>query len=181
MFVTTQLLSLVPLVAMVVVAATIDLRERRIPNWLTVAIAVGGLTNSIVWAWPVGFGGSILGFWLGFTLLFIPFAIGAMGGGDVKLLAAIGAWVGWVATLQIFVIAALSALVIVLVQCAVTGRLALLFRNSSVLVANFASYSQVGHEHLVTTGQSMKSVDKPLPYALPILMGLITVVFMNFR
>jgi prepilin peptidase CpaA len=168
-----------PLIALCVVAAVIDLRSRRIPNWLTVMAMVSGLANSMIWSAPTTPVYSLLGLLAGVGILFVPFAIGAMGGGDVKLLAGVGAWLGTVATLQVFVVSALAGLVIVLIQCAFHRRLPMLFKNSAVLVANIASYQQLGHDHVVQTGQSMRSVDKPLPYAVPILIGVLTTVAMN--
>jgi prepilin peptidase CpaA len=170
------IIHLFPLVVMCLIAAAIDLKSRRIPNWLTVVVMLSGLANAAMYAQPVTLWQSGLGLLAGIGILFIPFAIGAMGGGDVKLLAGVGAWLGAMATLQVFIVSALVGLLIVLVQCAVQGRLSKLLRNSTVLVANMAAYQQLGHEHVMQTGQSMKSVDKPLPYAVPILAGVLTVV-----
>ncbi len=72
-------------------AAWTDLRRREVPNWLTFPAMVLGL--GVAWftrGWP-GLGDSILGLLAGGGILFLPFFLGAMGGGDVKLLAAVGA------------------------------------------------------------------------------------------
>jgi prepilin peptidase CpaA len=71
-----------------------DLRTRRIPNVLTFSSAACGLLFHVItggWtaaAWSVG------GFVLGAALFFPMFALRGMGAGDVKLLAAVGAWLG---------------------------------------------------------------------------------------
>jgi prepilin peptidase CpaA len=77
-----------------IVAVGFDVRTRRIPNLLTfgaallamlVAILTGGLsaTMTTIFAWMLG------------VALFLPFfALGGMGAGDVKLLAALAAWLG---------------------------------------------------------------------------------------
>jgi prepilin peptidase CpaA len=76
------------------VGALIDLKSRRIPNWLTLAALLGGL---LVWVVregaagvPVALGGALLG--LGLLLPF--YVIRAVGAGDVKLLAGVGALLG---------------------------------------------------------------------------------------
>jgi prepilin peptidase CpaA len=85
---------LVALAAMLLVACWCDLKARNIPNGLNLAIAL----LAIPFWWSIG-----LALWpdvaiqLGvaafvFGLFAIAFAMGAMGGGDVKLVAAIALW-----------------------------------------------------------------------------------------
>lgn len=171
-----ELAMILPLIALAFTAAVIDLRSRRIPNWLTLLLAVAGLINALVWRFPVDIAGSTLGLLAGFGLLLLPFALGAIGGGDVKLLAAIGAWVGPGPVLQVFVIAAVVALAIAVTQAAAHGKLAALFRNSAVLAANVAMIAQTGRDDLEETGKSLTVVKKPLPYAVPILAGLLLTI-----
>ena len=172
-------LTLIPLFALLAIAAVVDGRTRRIPNWLTLLIAVTGLTHAVVSGVPVTLGGALLGLVVGFALIIIPFALGAMGGGDVKLMAGVGAWLGWWATVQVYLAAGVVGMLIVVVQAAATGRLTRLFRNSSLIVANLANIDQVGAAQFAASGKSLKSVDKPLPYAVPVLIGVAIVVIMN--
>jgi prepilin peptidase CpaA len=97
-------------------ALACDLRARRIPNAVTATAAALG----VAWhASPFGVGvaPALLGLALGAALLIAPFALGGMGGGDVKLLAALGAWLGPVPLAGVFawggVAGALFALVLV--------------------------------------------------------------------
>jgi len=163
---------LAPLLAMLCVACVVDLRERRIPNWLNLLMLVSGLANAAVWGAPVALQAALIGVVVGFSLVFVQFALGAVGGGDVKMLAAVGAWVGPWATFEVFVVASVVGLVIVLTQAISTGRLQKLVSNSTVLVLNFASYQHLGREHVTQTGQSMRSVDKPLPYAVSVTIAV---------
>jgi len=81
-------------IAAVSVAVVTDLRRRRIPNWLTAATFAAGLLLNV---WLDGLPGGLSalgGAALGFVLLFPFYAIRAMGAGDVKLLAALGALLG---------------------------------------------------------------------------------------
>jgi prepilin peptidase CpaA len=72
-------------------AMVTDLRSRRIPNWLTFGAAGTALGIRLV----LGGGQALLaggkGWLLGAAIFFIPFAMGWMGAGDIKLLAAFGA------------------------------------------------------------------------------------------
>jgi len=76
------------------VAAAIDLRMHRIPNYVTVPAALLGLAYHTLA--PSGWGPlvSLGGFAVGFALLLLPWLLGGGGMGDVKLLAALGVWLG---------------------------------------------------------------------------------------
>src|SRR3954452_20522224 len=131
-----QLLTLVPLLAMLCIAAGIDWRERRIPNWLTVVMALSGIVSSFLAGHVASPPQAILGMLVGFAIPFVLFAMGALGGGDVKLLAGIGAWLGPIIVVKVFLAAAIVGMLIVLVQSAKQKRLSVLFCNSAVLTAN---------------------------------------------
>ena len=77
-----------------VIAGWTDWRSRRIPNWLTVpALLLGIAANSLAQGWS-GAKESLLGAGLGLGLL-LPFVlIRSLGGGDWKLVGALGAFLG---------------------------------------------------------------------------------------
>jgi prepilin peptidase CpaA len=116
------------------------------------------------------------GFAAGFVLMFVLYAVGALGGGDVKLVAAVGTWLGPLGTLNVFVASAIVGMIIVLAQSAWSGRLAALFRNSYLLVINLVHVGELGVEHVAHTGATSGGVDKPLPYAVPILVATVAVL-----
>ena len=83
------------LVAVVVLtAAATDLRSRRIPNWLTLSGVCAGLIVNGVLAGMQGLKTSLMGLAVAFGTYFLFYALRAMGAGDVKLMAAVGAIVG---------------------------------------------------------------------------------------
>jgi prepilin peptidase CpaA len=76
------------------IACISDLRTRRIPNVLTFTAAGLALVfHSLTGGWSAA-GTSLAGLLVGAALFFPMFALRGMGAGDVKLLAAVGAWVG---------------------------------------------------------------------------------------
>jgi prepilin peptidase CpaA len=174
-----RLLMLVPMVMLLIVAAAQDMRHRKIRNWLTLSLVLGGITQSMTASHTVEPMQSLMGIAVGFTLTFVLFALGALGGGDVKLMAGVGAWVGPVVALQVFMLASIAGMIIVLVQCAWNGRLRMLFRNSALLAVNLVHTADLGVHHVSETGKSCRSVDRPLPYAVPVLIAVVFAITMT--
>jgi prepilin peptidase CpaA len=171
-----SLLLYVPLLGALVWAAIEDIRCRRIRNELTFALVLTGLIQSFLPMHTVTPLWSLAGLGVGFGLTFLLFALGALGGGDVKLLSGIGAWVGpWLA-FEIFVLEAIVGLLVVIAQSIKQRRVKTLIRNSTVLTLNLVHANELGMDHVTETGQSSRSVDKPLPYAVPVLVATIVVV-----
>src|SRR4051812_35875974 len=91
---TMNSIALWPTIAVVLVATITDLRSRRIPNWLVLPFLVLGLAVSgITHGWS-GVGQSLLGILVATAVMGFFCYMGGMGMGDVKLFAAIGAWIG---------------------------------------------------------------------------------------
>ena len=95
------------LIASLAIASVLDCRLKKIPNVMILAMALTGLGFNVITGGPHGLFQSILGFMLGLILMFLPFCLGGMGGGDVKLMAAIGAFVGPSTLLYVFLASAL--------------------------------------------------------------------------
>lgn len=176
-----DLLMCLPMLGLLLLAAVVDWRQRRIPNWLTLGLLASGLARSLVWGGALPPTQALLGALAGFGLLLVLFVLGAVGGGDVKLLAGVGAWLGPYWVLQVFAAEAVIGLVIVLVQSIRQGRLRILLRNSAVVALNLAQIDQVGVEHVIASGQSAQSVNKPLPYAVPVLIATLVVLLAQWR
>ena len=101
------------------IAAVIDVFSRLIPNWVTFAAFVAGL---LINTWLAGAGGAPLA--LAGAALLLPFySIRAIGAGDVKLLAAIGALLGPQALVSVAVYGALVGGAISVVILVVRRRL----------------------------------------------------------
>lgn len=82
------------LAALVLLAAAIDWRSHRLPNWLTLGGAALGLVLSFTPAGP-GIVQALLGALAALVLLFPLWLLRVTGAGDVKLLVAVGTFLGW--------------------------------------------------------------------------------------
>ncbi|UZP65900.1 A24 family peptidase [Desulfovibrio mangrovi] len=92
------------LATILLIAVVTDLKGQRIPNWLTFpamafALAFHGITQGLD-----GLVFSFSGLALGFGVMILPYLFGAMGAGDVKLMMATGAFLGFSLTLQAFIL-----------------------------------------------------------------------------
>ncbi|MBU1229889.1 MAG: prepilin peptidase [Proteobacteria bacterium] len=90
------------------VASVIDLRSQRIPNLLTMPAALAALAYHLLTQGPQGLWFSLAGLGLGLALMLGPFLFGVMGGGDVKLMGAVGAFVGPQTVLIAFLLTSLA-------------------------------------------------------------------------
>jgi prepilin signal peptidase PulO-like enzyme (type II secretory pathway) len=100
----------------------------------------------------------------------------ALGGGDVKLLAGAGAWLGPIIIGKIFLAAAVVGMIIVLVQSTKQKRLSALLRNSAVLSVSLININRIGADAVCETGKACRSIERPLPYAVPVLIAALIVL-----
>src|SRR5437764_3005988 len=108
-------------VAVALVGCAFDLHSRRIPNLLTFGAALAAL---IVSGFTGGLGaiGSGAAGWAVAATLWVPiYALGGMGAGDVKLMAAIGAWLGPATVIYAALYAAIAGAVLALALAAARG------------------------------------------------------------
>jgi len=99
-------------------AVVCDLRTREIPDWIPLAIAAWACLATALGLHEVRWLGLAAGAALGLTITAPLFYLGGLGGGDVKLLAAIGAAVGPWALLSILAWMAVAGGVLALIAIA---------------------------------------------------------------
>jgi prepilin peptidase CpaA len=172
---------LVPLLVVIVattVAGVIDIRRFRVPNAVTLPLFLSGiLYHTILSGWE-GLLLSGLGAVFGLGVLLIPYMLGGMGSGDVKLLAGVGAWLGIPTTIYVFVIAAFAAGAHALVIGARHGGMR---RAASAAVIVMLQIRNIGR-HLVPTERIESVSESPerrkhlVPFAAMIAVGVIVVV-----
>lgn len=162
-----------PTVVVLAVATFTDLRSRRIPNWLVLPFLAAGIVVS-VWlhGWH-GLGESLEGFALGAVLFGVLAALGGMGMGDVKLCAAIGAWVGPSQLFLALVVTGLAGGVMALGWALFGGFLPELLKGSGDLVFGFRKRGLTPHPELVLSNP----LTRKMPYAPAIAIGTLLSFF----
>jgi prepilin peptidase CpaA len=142
--------------------AVIDYRTKKIPNWLTMPGAILGLAYSL--AAPQGIGPlwSLAGLLVGFSLLLLPWLLGGGGMGDVKMLAALGAWLGPLGVLIVFGLGAVLA----------AGGMMLVLAGS-MLTDGFSTTRKryVSAGGAVTAPAAPSKVRRVLPFAVPMALA----------
>jgi prepilin peptidase CpaA len=138
-----------------------DLAKRRIPNWIILFFLASALIFNV---WEAGLQGllqALIGFVTGLALLFVPFVMGGMGAGDVKLLAGVGALWGPKFALATFLLGAVAGGVIAI--CYVLRDLlgsAISERNLLLAVT-------------IPKGQLRELGRQRFPYAISIALGAV--------
>lgn len=112
---------MVLVVVLVSAAACFDLKYKRIPNKLTLPAIPVGLVLAVLLGGLEGLKWSGIGFAFGFGVFLVPWLLGGMGGGDVKLMAAIGAILGWPMVLWVALLACVAAILISAIKAIWTG------------------------------------------------------------
>lgn len=156
-----------PTCAVLSVATFTDLRSRRIPNWLVLPFLLAGIAVS---GWFHGWHGiaqSFEGLGVG-ALLFGCFAMmGGMGMGDVKLCAAIGAWVGPEQLIIAMVVTGLAGGVMALCWALYGGFLGELLKGSGDLFFGWKQRGMRMPPDLVLSNPRARK----MPYAPAIAIG----------
>ena len=113
-----DILIIIALATALVTATVTDIRNQRIYNWLTFPLIIAGFATHTVFGGFAGLKFSAYGFALGFVAMAIPYFMGVMGAGDVKLMAGIGAWLGVEATATAFLFTCIAGGVYALIVLA---------------------------------------------------------------
>ena len=126
--------------ALGLIAGWIDYRSRRIPNWLTVTGAMLGIFMQLVSHGPRGLVMAFEGMGLALVCLLPLVLLRAMGGGDWKLMGALGAILGPALMLIVLTVAVFVSGLMGLVMVIRAGRMKETFVNVFVLVQGFLSF-----------------------------------------
>jgi len=156
-----------PTLIVLAVATFTDLRHRRIPNWLVLPFLLAGLAASgWLHGWR-GIGQSFAGLGLGLVIYGFLFCIGGMGAGDVKLCAAIGAWIGPDQLFIALVLTGVAGGIMVLCWAAFGGFLKDLFKGTSDLVFGWKKHELASDSELLLSNP----LKRKMPYAPAIAIG----------
>lgn len=151
-----------------------DLYTRRIPNYLTLGAALAGLGFQVGAHGWAGLGQGLLGMSVGFALLIAFYLKGGMGAGDVKALAALGAWLGPLPTLHLFFYMGLSGIPLIIVFLWRRGELRVRLGEFWTALVNFLLL-----RGLPRSPASSPPPDKSqgLPYAVALALGMVFLIW----
>lgn len=154
--------------AFVLLAAISDYRTRRLPNWLTVPACGAAIVLHTAVNGLSGLTFAAAGFATGFSILLVVWLIGGGGGGDVKLMGALGAWLGASLTIHVFLFTAALAAVLTCVAVfygLLSGGIGFLRRSLPAGAAVSTSQTEL------SPADSRARPRRGMPYAIPVAAG----------
>ena len=163
------------LIAGLGVASTLDLKFHKIPNGLTFSLGLMGLIFQIhQHGIAQGLTQGVSGMAVGILLLYLPFLSGGVGGGDVKLMGALGAFVGpWVAV-KVFLASALFGGIFSIYKIVREGNFRKTIKQlESQLIYIFLT-KQLPRERKIYPAQTSS-----IPFAVPICCGYLSIFFLG--
>ena len=116
-----------------------------------------------------------MGWLVGIAIFFVPFALGGLGGGDVKLLGAIGAWLGPVNVLWVGLYAGVAGGVLAIFVALTKGYLFRAVGNVGVMLA----YWRVNGVKPLPEFTLEHGRGPRLAYAVPILAGTMVTLWLK--
>ncbi len=149
-----------------------DLKTHRIPNYLTFTAALAGLIYGLIFHGWIGLGEGLLGMFLGFGLLLAPYLMGGMGAGDVKALAALGAWLGPGLTFYLFLYMGIAGGIIALGVLGWKGLLWSKIREGWVLLVNLILSRPCGLGPNDIPSPQIEGI----PYGVAMALGMVVLV-----
>ncbi len=160
-------------VLVALIACATDVTTRRVPNVLTAVAIVTGIAAHTALPGGGGVSNALLGLAAGLLVFFPFFALGGLGGGDVKLMAALGTWLGWSPVLWTAIYGAVAGGVMAIGVGLSHGYLRQAISNVGGLllywwVQGVKPMKELTLEH----GHGPR-----LPYAIPIFVGLVTTLW----
>jgi prepilin peptidase CpaA len=152
-----------------------DIKTQRIPNYLTLGAAVSGLGFQLGFHGWGGLWSGFLGLILGFGLLIIPYLLQGMGAGDVKALAALGAWLGPWNTLFLFVYMGICGGLLILLVLAWRGDL------WSQMQEGWKSLKNLFSRQPPPEKQKSPRTQQRIPYAAALALGMAVLYWHGLR
>lgn len=172
------------LILVLMIAVYFDFRFRKIPNKVTFPAITFGIIYWLFSSNLVGFSFSIGGVLVGFLVFIVPYIAGGMGAGDVKLMMAVGALLGWKFTVLSALLTAVAGGIIALgyiifnnggkdaranlFQLLVIPICKIIYRITCI-----KWFLSIQSKHKVSNDVKSK---KYIPYAIPIAIGTLLAV-----
>ncbi len=156
-----------------------DVKTKRIPNYLSFGGALAGLGFQLGAHGWAGLAEGFLGMLLGFALLIFFYVKGGMGAGDVKALAALGAWLGPLPTLFLFCYMAFCGVLLMVIFLWWKGQLLDKTRQLRDFLLNWVLLRS--HRQIPKTERPAPALlQDGLPYAVAMAMGMAITCYRDF-
>ena len=165
----------VAVVLICVAGSVADLKTRRIPNLLTFGAAAAALVVHAATSGMSGVGHAALGWLVGAAVFFPLFALRGLGAGDVKLLAAVGAWLGPLPTVWTALYASIAGGAMAVLVGLFHGYLRTAFGNLRRLLWSW----WLGGVRPVPDLTLEEARGPRLAYALPITVGAMVTLWLR--
>jgi len=150
-----------------------DLRYRRIPNWATLPCIILGLgMNTLLNGWG-GAKASGTGFLVGFAAFVVLFVLGWMGGGDVKLMAAVGALKGYPFVVSALFYSLLVGLVIGVAMLIWNRKSLRTFKNLFFVIGSRVT-------KLVPKQDVNREAAQKIPFGVAIVLGTVVAMIVGY-
>jgi prepilin peptidase CpaA len=171
----TDVTLMVFLGGILIIAAITDIRSQRIPNMLTFTTMVISLLYHIQGSGMHGLFFSLSGLALGMAFFLLPYLMGGMGAGDVKLLGAVGAALGpkgvFVAVLCTALAGGVYAAVLLLIK----------YKDCKGLIARYTTtlkiFASTGELFTIPAGENEKQ--PKLCYGVAIALGTLGAIYLQ--
>jgi prepilin peptidase CpaA len=175
----------VPIAVMLIaglIAAITDVWKFKVHNVLTLPLLASGLLYHGVMGGTSGLVASLMGFLFGFGVLMVLYILGGMGAGDVKFMAALGAWLGMPLTFYIFIASSLAAGVYAVALVLLYGKV-----RETWLNLRLAGYRLMilgrhlgSDDALVTEVTRTDRRQRLIPFTAMIALGLLVTVLLGW-
>jgi len=175
------------LIGLLILAVYNDIKTKKIPNKITIPAIIIGILWATVNSGFNGFLMSIFGFLLGLAVFLVPYMLGGMGAGDVKLMAAIGAIKGWKFILFTSLWTGLAGGIIVIVYMiyarglknTIINTIGLLIKPIANWIFNVSGNKTANKLIQYFEKNKLEKGNYYIPYALAIAAGSLVVLFTN--
>lgn len=144
-----------------------DMRTGRIPNWLTYSGLLAGLFFRLGLSRWTGLRSGLIGMLVGGGLFYVLMIVGGMGGGDVKLMAAVSAWAGVAHIFLVLIATAIAGGILALFYVLFRKQVWRTLRNSIELMRHHLTRGFRPHPELNIHQEGSVRI----PYGLAIALG----------
>jgi len=164
------------LITILLICCYTDLRTRKLYNWATLGGALLGFITNYYYLGTRGLSIAFIGWVTGIIVLIIPYSMGGIGAGDVKLLGAIGAFLGPYRAVQSFLIAAILGGIYAAAILSKQKKLLAITKGS---IMELSIFVMSGFQINTFVGEKDGTAAATIPYGLLLSIGALVVFLLG--